>query len=94
MDLTELKSRVKQIALDGGAKLAGIGSADRLKDAPPSADMTYCLSGAQSCKISRNWQCRPVEGRTPVRRHDVLLARSTMKWRSLSSKIRNTKLFH
>lgn len=39
------------MALDAGAKLVGIGSRDRLKDAPPSADMDYLLPGAQSCVI-------------------------------------------
>ncbi|MBW1814983.1 MAG: epoxyqueuosine reductase, partial [Deltaproteobacteria bacterium] len=32
-----------------GAKLAGVGSRDRLKEAPMSADMDFCLPGAQSC---------------------------------------------
>ena len=51
MDLNELKSQVKQIALDAGAKLVGIGSRERLKDTPPSGDMDYLLPGAQSCII-------------------------------------------
>lgn len=51
MKLSELKSEIKRIALDGGAKLVGIGSRERLKDAPPSGDMDYMLPGAQSCII-------------------------------------------
>lgn len=51
MDLTDLKEEVKKLVLDGGAKLVGIGSKERLKDAPDSADMGYCLPGAQSCII-------------------------------------------
>ncbi|MHA1268575.1 MAG: hypothetical protein ACTSPY_02190 [Candidatus Helarchaeota archaeon] len=51
IDLKELKVRVKQLALDNGAKLVGIGSQERLRDAPPSEDMTYCLKGARSCII-------------------------------------------
>jgi hypothetical protein len=51
MDITELKNEVKKIALDSGAKLFGVGSRERLKDAPPSGDMDYCLPGAQSCII-------------------------------------------
>ena len=51
MDLAELKSKVKQMPLDAGAKLVGVGSQERLKDAPPSGDMTYLLPEAQSCII-------------------------------------------
>ncbi len=51
MDLSQLKDSVKKMALDLGAVLAGIGSHDRLVTAPPSADMGYCLEGAQSCII-------------------------------------------
>ena len=51
MELTELKSKIKQMALDAGAKLVGIGSQERLKEAPPSGDMTYLLPGALSCII-------------------------------------------
>lgn len=51
LDLNELKMKVKQIALDLGAKVVGIGSRDRLKDAPPSGNMDFCLPGAQSCII-------------------------------------------
>ncbi len=49
MNLNELKQRVKQIALDSGAVIVGFGNLDRLKSAPPSGDMGYCLPGAQSC---------------------------------------------
>jgi len=51
IDLTKLKEEVKQIALDLGAALVGIGNQERLKDAPPSGDMSYSLPGAQSCII-------------------------------------------
>jgi len=51
MNTDKLKFEIKQIALEMGAKLVGIGSAERLKDAPPSADMNYCLPGAKSCII-------------------------------------------
>jgi len=51
MNLNNLKDNIKQIVLNEGAKLVGIGSQDRLKDAPPSGNMDYCLSGAQSCII-------------------------------------------
>jgi hypothetical protein len=51
MDLPTMKNDVKKIALDSGAVLAGVGSRDRLAMAPPSADMHYCLQGAQSCMI-------------------------------------------
>ena len=51
MNLNNLKDNIKQIILNKGAKLVGIGSQDRLKDAPPSGNMDYCLSGAQSCII-------------------------------------------
>ena len=51
LDLNQLKEKVKQIAIDSGAALVGIGSQERLKDAPPSADMSYSLPGAQSCII-------------------------------------------
>src|SRR5271157_1605204 len=51
MDLLDLKDAAKQIALDSGAILVGVGSRDRLVDAPPSGDMNYSLPGAQSCII-------------------------------------------
>ncbi len=51
MDLKELKENVKKMALDSGAKLVGVGSRERLPDNLPSADMDYCLPGAQSCII-------------------------------------------
>ena len=51
MDLDKLKEQVKEIAMNNGAKLVGIGSQERLKDAPPSGDMNYILPGAQSCII-------------------------------------------
>ncbi len=51
MDLETLRSKVKQMALDAGAKLVGIGNRERLKDSPPSGNMEYLLSGAQSCII-------------------------------------------
>ena len=51
MDLKELKEKVKKIALDSGAKLVGIGNRERLSTGPPSANMDYCLKGAQSCII-------------------------------------------
>ncbi|KKN00971.1 hypothetical protein LCGC14_1132450 [marine sediment metagenome] len=51
MDLIELRQEVKKIVLNSGAKLFGVGSKERLKDAPPSGDMEYCLPGAQSCII-------------------------------------------
>lgn len=37
--------------MDSGAVLFGVGSRDRLKDAPPSVEMDYLLPGAQSCII-------------------------------------------
>ncbi|MBD3228216.1 MAG: hypothetical protein GF329_08500 [Candidatus Lokiarchaeota archaeon] len=54
MNLETLKKKIKEIALNSGAKLVGIGSYDRLKDAiekAPSADMEYCLPNAKSCII-------------------------------------------
>lgn len=51
MDLKNLKKKIKQIIFDEGAKLVGVGSQDRLKDAPSSGNMDYCLAGAQSCII-------------------------------------------
>jgi epoxyqueuosine reductase QueG len=54
MNLKTLKEKIKGIALESGAKLVGIGSQDRLKDAiekAPSADMEYCLPNAKSCII-------------------------------------------
>ncbi len=51
MELKELKKEVKKLAFNSGAKLFGVGSRERLKDAPPSGDMDYCLPGAQSCII-------------------------------------------
>ncbi len=51
LDITKLKEGVKQLAIDSGATLVGIGSSERLKNAPPSADMNYSLPGAKSCII-------------------------------------------
>ncbi len=51
MELSELKNEIKKIAIHAGAKVVGIGSRERLKDAPPSGDMDYMLPGAQSCII-------------------------------------------
>lgn len=51
MNLNNLKDKIKQIVLDEGAKLVGVGNQERLKDAPPSGNMGYCLPGAQSCII-------------------------------------------
>lgn len=51
MDLSKLKVKLKQIIIDEGAKLVGIGDRDRLKEAPPSGNMDYNLPGAQSCII-------------------------------------------
>jgi len=51
MNLNNLKDKIKQIVLDEGAKLVGVGNQERLKDAPPSGNMGYCLLGAQSCII-------------------------------------------
>ncbi|MFW9896988.1 MAG: hypothetical protein ACFFD7_14375 [Candidatus Thorarchaeota archaeon] len=51
MNLNELKKKIKQLVLKEGAKLVGVGSRERLKDAPTSANMDYCLPGAQSCII-------------------------------------------
>jgi len=51
MELDKIKEKIKQIALDSGAKLVGVGSRERLENAPPSADMDYVLAGAQSCII-------------------------------------------
>jgi epoxyqueuosine reductase QueG len=51
MNLPELKDSVKSIALKSGAIRVGVGSQDRLIDAPPSADMSYSLPGAQNCII-------------------------------------------
>ena len=51
MELSELKEGVKQIALDASAKIVGIGTRERLAEAPPSGDMEYLLPGAQSCII-------------------------------------------
>jgi len=51
MDLLKLKSKVKKLVLSEGAKLVGIGNKERLKEAPPSGNMDYCLPGAQSCII-------------------------------------------
>ncbi len=47
----ELKETVKKLALDMGAKLVGVGSRERLKNAPPSADLDYCLPGTRSCIV-------------------------------------------
>ncbi len=51
MLLPELKDNVKGITLKSGAIRVGIGSRDRLANAPPSADMDYSLPAAQSCII-------------------------------------------
>ncbi|MFO7797389.1 MAG: hypothetical protein ACQERB_11725 [Promethearchaeati archaeon] len=51
MNLNELKEEIKKIVLDSGAKLVGVGNRERLKDAPPSADMEYSLPDAKSCII-------------------------------------------
>ncbi|MFX1478981.1 MAG: hypothetical protein ACFFCI_12690, partial [Promethearchaeota archaeon] len=51
MNLIELKRDIKRIILDTTAKLVGIGNRERLREAPPSANMDYCLPGAQSCII-------------------------------------------
>ncbi len=51
LNLTKLKEKVKQLAIDSGAALVGVGSKERLKDAPPSGDMNFCLPGAQNCII-------------------------------------------
>lgn len=51
METSQLKESLKKIAFGSGAVLVGVGSRDRLSDAPPSADMDYCLKGAQSCII-------------------------------------------
>jgi NAD-dependent dihydropyrimidine dehydrogenase PreA subunit len=50
-DLANLKENVKKIAINSGAALVGIGNQERLKEAPPSADMSYTLPDAQSCII-------------------------------------------
>ncbi len=50
-DLANLKEKVKKIAIDSGAALVGIGNQERLKDAPPSANMSYSLPSAQTCII-------------------------------------------
>ena len=47
----ELKNKLKEIVLEAGAGIVGVGSRDRLEKAPPSADMDFCLPGAQSCLI-------------------------------------------
>ncbi len=61
MDLISLKNLIKsEIIKSGDFPLVGVGSRDRLKDAPPSANMDYCLTGAQSCII---WaHPNPIEG--------------------------------
>jgi len=51
MDLHKVKSEIKELILNEGAKLVGVGSRERLKTAPPSGEMTYCLKGAKSCII-------------------------------------------
>jgi ferredoxin len=48
MELADLKKQVIKMALEGGAVVAGVGDRQRLKDAPPSADVDYDLQGAQS----------------------------------------------
>ena len=52
MNLEKIKQDIKEMIITSGAKIVGVGSRDRLKDAPPSADMDFCLPGAQSCIIS------------------------------------------
>ncbi len=51
LNLLELKRQIKKIALGSGAKLVGVGNRERLEKAPLSANMDYCLKGAQSCII-------------------------------------------
>ncbi|TFF97808.1 MAG: hypothetical protein EU547_03310 [Promethearchaeota archaeon] len=51
MNLSDLKEKIKEISLNSGAKLVGVGNKDRLKDAPPSGDMEYSLPNAESCII-------------------------------------------
>jgi ferredoxin len=51
LELDGLKQEIKRLISGTGANLVGVGSRDRLKDAPPSGDMDYCLEGAQSCII-------------------------------------------
>ncbi len=51
LDLTKLKEKVRQLAIDSGAALVGIGSQERLKEAPSSADMSYSLPESRSCII-------------------------------------------
>jgi len=51
MTLEELKKTLTGMILETGAGIVGVGSRDRLEKAPPSADMDFCLPGAQSCLI-------------------------------------------
>ncbi len=43
IDLIKIKETIKQIVLDSGANLVGIGSREKLKDTFPSGNMKYCL---------------------------------------------------
>jgi len=47
-EMTSLESQLKSVAIAAGASTCGITSAERLKDAPPSADPTYVLKSAKS----------------------------------------------
>ena len=49
MDLEKLKSSIKEMVLTSGAGVVGVGSRDRLEEAPPSGNMDFCLPGAMSC---------------------------------------------
>ena len=51
MHLDTLKHRVKEMILTSGAGIVGVGSRDRLEQAPPSGDLDFCLPGAMSCII-------------------------------------------
>jgi epoxyqueuosine reductase QueG len=51
MELALLKQEIKRIIIEMGANLVGVGNLERLKDAPPSGDMEFCLKGSQSCII-------------------------------------------
>ncbi|TXT62609.1 MAG: putative Fe-S protein [Promethearchaeota archaeon] len=51
MNLDELQKQIKQLTLNSGAKLVGVGSRERLEKAPSSANMGYCLPEAKSCII-------------------------------------------
>ncbi|MHA2281819.1 MAG: hypothetical protein ACXAC5_13330 [Promethearchaeota archaeon] len=51
LDLIRLKEKVKVLVINSGAALVGIGSQERLKDTPPSGNMSYSLPDAKSCII-------------------------------------------